>query len=114
MRKIVFILLFSFAFLHAEEVIGNSGASSSILKETIETILFSIITTFYPVVIALGMTVIRFKAIAKKFYTHEIDKLNSEIEHFLTNDVIKIKIDTRTQELIDDIEETKKSLRRIS
>ena len=114
MRKMVFILLFSFAFLHAEEVIGNTGASSSLLKETIETILFSIVTTFYPVVMALGMTVIRFKKIAKKFYANELVKVNSEIDNFLANDVIKIKIDTRTQELIEDIEETKKSLRRIS
>ena len=112
MKKVVIFLL-SFSALFAEKQYGVVASGGSALKDSFVTLLLSVIMLLYPLTLALGVVVIRFKAMAKKHFEKERQKIDEAIDKFLTNDVITLEIDEESLELQKEIEETKKALRRL-
>ena len=113
MKKIA-ILLLMLSALYAEKQYGEVVNGGSALKDSFVTLLLSVIMLFYPLTLALGIVLMRFKTISKKYFEIERQKIDEAISKFLTHDVITLEIDKESLELQKEIDETKKALRRLS
>ena len=108
------IFLLTLSALYAEKQYGVVTNAGSALKDSFVTLLLSAIMLLYPLTLALGVVVMRFKTMAKHHFEKDRQKINDAIDKFLTHDVITLEIDKESIELQKEIEETKKALRRLS